>query len=129
MKNKKIIYLAAALIFTVFMIGYYGVMLLQSTNEKVYTVTVTEKGRTSYNYLFWTVHKYLIYTVDENGTVQVFENTDAPLHGKFNSADYYAKIKVGETYIFKTVGHRLPFMSMFRNIIRIQEIRENEQKE
>lgn len=118
---KKRVYITAIILSAIFIIGYYGTMIVKSTNRQEYTVTVTDKMRVTYNYLFWTEHKYLVFTEDENGVIQVFENTDAPLYGKYNSSDYYAKIKTGETYTFKTAGYRLPYMSIYRNIIGVSE--------
>ena len=62
-------------------------------------------------------NKYLIFTDKE-----VFENDDSILFGKFNSSDFFNEIKMGETYGFKVVGWRIPFLSAYRNIIEIRKI-------
>lgn len=49
----------------------------------------------------------------------VFHVSDAMLKGHFNSADTYSSIKVGHTYDFTTIGFRVPFLSMFPNIIEV----------
>lgn len=62
--------------------------------------------------------KYMIFTKDE-----VLENSDSLLNMKFNSSDYYANIEVGKTYEFYVVGWRVPFFSMYRNILDYSEIK------
>lgn len=47
----------------------------------------------------------------------VFQVADDMIQGKWNSADTYAKISVGKTYSFKTVGWRNGFFSAFPNIL------------
>jgi hypothetical protein len=57
---------------------------------------------------------YLIYTDRET-----FSNEDTLFHGKFNSSDLYGKIKAGRTYKMQVYGWRIPFLSMYRNIVSI----------
>jgi hypothetical protein len=54
-----------------------------------------------------------IYT-ENCGVLQV---ADSLTKGKFNSADRYQKIKVGQTYDFYVQGYRIGFFSQFPNII------------
>ena len=58
--------------------------------------------------------KYLIFTENE-----VFENTDDLFLLKFNSSDLYNQLKVNKNYKVKVIGWRIPFFSMYRNIIKI----------
>lgn len=58
--------------------------------------------------------KYLIFA-----DAGVFENTDTLLHFKFNSSDIYNQMKEGEAYNVTTYGWRVPFLSMYPNIIKI----------
>jgi len=58
--------------------------------------------------------KYLIFCTEE-----VFQNSDSLFHMKFGSSDFYKDIKEGEDYEFKVYGWRVPFFSMYRNIIKI----------
>ena len=53
----------------------------------------------------------------------VFNVEDAPFLGQFNSADTYARIKVGKTYEFVTYGYRNGLMSMFPNITKATEVK------
>lgn len=57
--------------------------------------------------------RYLVFT--DKGVLQ---NSDTILRGKFDSSDVYAGIKVDKTYDFTTVGFRIPFFSMYPNILR-----------
>lgn len=63
--------------------------------------------------------KYLIFTDKE-----VFENTDSLIYGKWNSSDYYNKLEKDKTYRFKVCRMRIPFLSMYRNIIEYSEVKE-----
>lgn len=56
--------------------------------------------------------KYLIFTEKE-----VFQNSDTWAFLKFNSSDVYGKLKEGATCQLKVNGFRVPFFSMYRNII------------
>lgn len=61
--------------------------------------------------------KYLIFTENE-----VFQNTDSILYGKFNSSDLYGSLEAGKTYKLKVYGWRIRFLSMYRNIITVDEV-------
>jgi len=52
-----------------------------------------------------------------DGSLMPHENTDNWFFGKFNSGDFLVRLEVGQTYSFKTVGYRIPFLSCFPNII------------
>ena len=58
--------------------------------------------------------KYLIFCTEE-----VFQNSDSLWYWKWNSSDFYRDIREGESYRFKVYGWRIPFFSMYRNIIEI----------
>lgn len=60
--------------------------------------------------------RYLVFT--DRG---VFENTDSLWNMKFDSSDMYAKISPNKTYEFYVVGWRIPFLSMYKNILNIRE--------
>lgn len=55
---------------------------------------------------------YLIFTDNE-----VFKNEDSLLFMKFDSSDLYGKLKNGNEYECKVNWFRVPFLSMYRNII------------
>ena len=84
-------------------------VVYRNTAETV-EITVIEKERVISN----DESKYLIFTEDE-----VFENTDTFVFLKFNSSDLYRDLRVGETYTVTVAGWRLPVLSMYRNIVRI----------
>src|SRR5690606_22667275 len=60
--------------------------------------------------------KYLVFT--DKG---VFENTDSLLNFKWNSSDIYGELKAGETYTFHVYGYRIPFFSMYKNIVSVEK--------
>lgn len=57
--------------------------------------------------------KYLIFT-EKNG---VFENTDSWLRLKFDSSDMYSKLELKRKYRCRVYGLRIPFFSVYPNII------------
>jgi len=86
--------------------------IAKTTNIQTYKVTVQDKGRVGGD----KDGKYLIYCLDSEGNSKVFEVTDSLFKLRFNSADTYNLIQVGETYTFTAGGYRIPFFSMYPNI-------------
>ena len=93
-----------------------------SFNDHDVIVTVTDKERIVETRDNKTTSKYLIMGKDENDNPVVYENTDSILRMKFNSSDYQANIEVGDTYKFTVIGYRIPFMSIYENIISYEEV-------
>ena len=58
-------------------------------------------------------HKYRVYT---SGATYVVEDYYGSEGSRFDSADLYGRIKVGETYIIRSFGYRIPWASSFWNI-------------
>ena len=81
-------------------------------------VTVKEKERISYGSGDDLSHKFIIYTENE-----VFENTDSWLFLKFNSTDFQRKLELDGRYIVKVSGWRIPFLSWYRNIVKIEQVK------
>lgn len=99
---KYIVTIIVAIIVTSMMIPFI-------TSDNV-TITVTDK-----EYIVKTdSSKYLIFTETET-----FENIDCFVKFKFNSSDVYGELKIGETYNVDVYGFRVPFLSMYRNIVRV----------
>ena len=95
----------------------FGDAYIGNRNPRYVHAEVTDKTVKNYD----DKGKYLIFTEDENGNVQVYAVEDSFVQFRFNSSDEYAKIKVGETYTFKVVGSRIPFLSEYPNIVDIQK--------
>lgn len=89
-------------------------------SEKTYTATVTDKDIKNYD----SSSKFLVFTKTENGETKVFSVEDTLIKGRWNSADDYAEIEVGETYTFTVIGWRIPFFSEYENIIDFQKMTE-----
>ena len=58
--------------------------------------------------------KYLIFTKEG-----VFENSDQMFLGKFNSSDIQNKLIGEKTCKVETFGQRIPFLSMYPNIVKV----------
>jgi hypothetical protein len=64
---------------------------------------------------------FFIIEHDNTGKQEVISNGDNIMHGKFNSNDFYSRVKVGEHYRFQLTSKRIPFLSLFRNILDVEE--------
>lgn len=100
-------------------IGYQAMF---SFNDTDYKITVTDKERIYKGSGDTSSSKYLVFGDDENGNALVFENTDCFVRGKWNSSNIQGQLKEGHTYKITVVGYRIPFFSMYQNIIRIEEV-------
>lgn len=56
----------------------------------------------------------------DDGSIRTFENKDSTLEWKFNSADIQGKLEYGKRCTVETYGFRIPFFSMFENIVDVQ---------
>lgn len=102
--------------FVVFALLAGVVTMAQYGTKETVTATVTGKERvTSSDGNGNVKSKYLIFTETET-----FENTDALFAGKFNSSDFYGKIREGQTCKFTVIGWRMPVFSTYRNIIEME---------
>lgn len=61
--------------------------------------------------------RYLVFT-EGSGTYEV---TDSLWAGRWDSSDVYGQIEEGVTYDVTVQGYRVPFFSMYPNIIEIEE--------
>lgn len=77
------------------------------------TITVNEKERVYQNR---DSSKYLVFT--DQG---VFEVTDSLLWMSFDASDRYAELKPGHTYRIYEKGWRSGILSMYPNILEIEE--------
>ena len=81
---------------------------------KTIEITVKDKERITTGSGKTISSKFLIYTENE-----VFENTDNILFLKWNSSDVENKLERGKTFKVKVAGWRVPFLSMYRNVVSI----------
>lgn len=112
MKENFGILIAVILCFAVVV----GISVAINFNDTEYTVTVTDKERVVQNKSSY----YLVFTEDKNGNVLVFKNDDEPLRGKFDSSNIQGELEIGSTYDIVVVGYRVPFLSMYQNIIEVR---------
>ena len=100
--------LAIVLILIVYMTIYYN-------TQEVVNITVTGKERVITGSGDSMSSKYLVFTETET-----FKNTDSMIFGKWNSSDLYSKLREDQQYKATVAGWRIPFLSMYRNIIKLQ---------
>jgi len=94
---------------------------LFSFNDTNYTVTITDKERIVEHSGDSISSKYLVFADGENGESYVLENTDCFIRGKWNSSNIQGQLKEGNTYTVTVVGYRVPFLSMYQNIIKVEK--------
>lgn len=61
--------------------------------------------------------KWVILTDQE-----AYENTDSLLFWKFNSSTLQGRIEEGKSYRAEVVGWRVPMLSMYQNILNVEEV-------
>lgn len=116
--ENKIYKIVIALAIIVSSVYYVLPSINKVTNGRCVTTTVTDKGVKRVN----DNDKYLIYTENEAGDIQVYEITDSVLKWRFNSSDLYAEVEVGKTYKMNVCGNRIQILSWYPNIYSITEI-------
>lgn len=62
-------------------------------------------------------HEYRVYT--SGGTYKVADYK-AVQDQRFDSADLYGRLQVDASYTITTIGWRIPFFSVFQNIIKVE---------
>lgn len=120
MKKLKTILAAVGLLIAVGMLLVaFSRPFNKVSNRREITATVTDKEVKNKK----EDSKYLVYTKDENGEIQVFEITDALFAWQFDSSDIYAGIEIGKTYVFDVGGSRNKFSSWYPNIYGYEEVK------
>ena len=94
------------LAFLIVVIGA-GVFIPLATHHEV-TLVVRDKERIAGA----NSGRYLIFAEDK-----VYENVDSLLNGKWDSSDLYNNIEIGATYQCEAIGWRIPFFSMYENLL------------
>lgn len=94
-----------------FVFGFLPLLFSGKLTVETKTITVQEKSVKREG----DVDRYLIFTENSG----VMECTDSWLDWKFDSSDFYGKLRVGETYSVTTRGWRVPFLSWYPNIVEI----------
>lgn len=102
-----------------YIVGLLVIILLVSipkihTEEHIVTVTKTEIVGNNDHYMIF---------CKENGKTITFTLDDSFWYGQWNTADIYAEIEEGHTYKVKVTGFRIPFFSMYQNIVDIKEVK------
>ena len=112
MKNNTIIY--SLITITVFTSLILTIGFPYWTSDTV-TFTVADKERIVTKSGDSVSSKYLIFT-----ELETFENSDCLVMFKFSSSDLQGKLKKGNIYTAKVYGWRVPFLSMYRNIVSVK---------
>ena len=92
----------------------YSYLAADNVKIKITSTTVKRSGGTD---------KYLIFTDNlTTGQKEEFENTDSWLRFKFNSSSLQNKLNEPGIYNARVQGWRIPFWSMYRNIIDAEKL-------
>lgn len=110
--------LSLAVLYTSFIIiiflSVFFIACIEYANNEVSEIVVKEK----YIKRNGEEDRYIIVT-ENNDTYKI---TDLIFKGKFNSSDIYNQLEIGKKYKIKTSGYRIPFLSEFKNINKVEEI-------
>ena len=90
--------------------------MVQGASKQTQTCTVGSKYMTTDVHDGKSVRIYQVETKD-CGVLRVEDN---PIQGVFNSADLFAALQDGQRYRFTTVGWRVPFLSQFPTIVKVE---------
>ena len=103
-----------SIIIAVILVGMIGFSLIfPLVTQDTVTMTIKDKERITKNNDSY----YLVYTEGE-----VYKNDDCLILGKFDSSDIYSDMDKGKTYEAEIYGWRVPFLSMYKNIVSIKEL-------
>lgn len=119
-RNRNVIKLKVRTLITCFVVMAVIVMFFPHIFRKTYVVTVTNKRVVENK----NNDRYLIYTQLEDGTLNVFENTNSLQEFKFNSEDIYWQLKTNRKYEIKVYGFNLPLISQYKNIVKVKGVEE-----
>lgn len=112
MKTKLLLIVGVLLVLVLCCGSIFGFQAWVRSTEEVVTIKVTDtvvKANGSSG------STYLVFT--DKG---VYANEDVMMYGKFDSSDFQSKLKKGNTYTVKVAGWRIPFFSMYKNIVEIE---------
>lgn len=113
-KKFRVVVISIAIIF----LSIISFNFICNFNDTEYTITVTGKERIVED----SSSKYLVFSEDIHGHVLVFENTDCLFRWKWDSSNIQGQLKEGNTYKIIVVGFRVPFLSMYQNILKVEEV-------
>ena len=124
MRRKKTRIFFVVIMIAIILVLSIGCQALFNFNDTEYTITVTDKERIYTGSGNSSSSKYLVFGDDDNGNSLVFENTDCFIRGKWNSSNIQGQLKEGNTYKITVIGYRVPFLSWYQNIIKIEEVKQ-----
>ena len=119
-KNTRIFFVVVMI--AIMLVSLIAQEAIFNFNDTEYTITVTDKERIYTGSGNSSSSKYLVFGDDQNGNSLVFENTDCFIRGKWDSSNIQGQLKVGNTYKITVIGYRVPFLSWYQNIIKIEEV-------
>lgn len=123
MRRKKIRIFFVVIMIAIILVLSIGCQALFNFNDTEYTITVTDKERIYTGSGNSSSSKYLVFGDDQNGNSLVLENTDCFIRGKWNSSNIQGQLKKGNVYKVTVIGYRVPFLSWYQNIIKIEEVK------
>ncbi|ASX98769.1 hypothetical protein SEA_COLUCCI_100 [Arthrobacter phage Colucci] len=92
------------------------VAVTQNASKQAQLCTVSGKHMTSDVQDGQNIRVYQVETTN-CGVLRIEDNA---LQGVFNSADLFAAVQEGQRYRFTTVGWRIPFLSQFPSVVKVE---------
>ena len=100
------------------LVAAVGFAVANATHMRHLTCTITDKDRAWVSSGESGHSSQRVYT-DQCGVLSV---VDSLWSWHFNSADTYSALKKGHTYALTTRGYRIPFLSIFPNVVDYREV-------
>ena len=114
--SRYLIGVIGGLLVAITIIAAIGLNVYSASHTEAMTCTVTGKDRTQKSGS--SSSEMRVYT-SECGTLKIAESL---LDARWDSADLYGSLREGTRYEMTTRGVRVPFFSMFPNIITAKEV-------
>lgn len=104
--------ISALILLIILSIGFDATLPFQNVTTQKCIVTGKESIRSESS------HQYRVYT--SCGTLKI---EDQFVRLNFDTADRYGSLIEGKTYTLTTSGYRIPFLSMFKAINELKEVK------
>ena len=106
--------LGGGLVFLIFIVLCIGYCSIGYMNTETTTCQVEDKWIKNYD-------RDGVYLVDCGKNI--YKISDLFWKAKFDSSDIYGKLEKGKTYKITTSGFRIPILSEYKNINKVEKVR------
>ncbi len=117
--SEKIAWIMGITALGLIIFGSMTFSLIGLLSKEEVSITVVHTERITKNYSESREQTYLVFAENET-----FSCEDSLFYWKWNSSDMYGQMRPGTKWNATVVGFRIPFLSMYRNIIEVTPVKE-----